>query len=59
MNEKESNLLQAQLLTLIARELIEVEAAGPTGYWNQKLAERLCARADQLRCTVVETTHTS
>ena len=54
MNEKESNLLQARLLAVIAEELVKLSAAGPTGYWNQKLAERLCARAEQIRCIFVE-----
>ena len=45
MNEK---LFKASVLTALATELLEVNAAGPCGYWFHQLANRLNDRVCEL-----------
>ena len=48
MNKRERRAIVSDALAAIAKELLEVNAAGPCGYWNRQLADRLNQKALEL-----------
>jgi len=48
MTQAEENQMVAATLLEISKALVKVDAAGPTGYWNVKLAESLNERAKEI-----------
>ena len=43
--DKERKLVVATALAEIAKAMLEVQAAGPCGYWNREVATKLNTRA--------------